>query len=88
MFAEKQKLTLGTLGKRIAARRGPGVAIKAMARKLAERIYDINTKGMDYVEIGVKQYEEKQQKQSLKWLKKQAAKLNLVLMNPLTAEVA
>lgn len=79
---------LGAFGKRIAARRGPSVAIKAMARKLAERIYDINTKGMDYVEIGVKQYEEKQQNQNLKWLKKQAAKLNLVLMNPQTAEVA
>jgi transposase len=79
---------LGAFGRRIAARRGPAVAIKAMARKLAERIYDINTKGMDYVEIGVRQYEDKQQKQNLKWLKKQAAKLNLVLMDPLTAEVA
>jgi len=79
---------IGAFGKRISARRGPSVAIKAMARKLAERIYDINTKGMDYVEIGVKQYEEKQQKQNLKWLKKQAAKFNLILMNPLTAEVA
>ncbi|MEJ7679146.1 MAG: hypothetical protein WKG06_15095 [Segetibacter sp.] len=58
-----------------------------MARKLAEWIYDIRTKGMDFVEIGIKQYEEKLQKQNLKWLKRQANKLNLVLMNPKTAEI-
>ena len=83
-----KNLALGAFGKRIAGRRGPSVAIKAMARKLAVWIYNIVTKGMDFVENGIKQYEEKQQKQNLKWLKKQAAKLNLVLMNPETAEIA
>lgn len=58
-----------------------------MARKLAEWIYDIVTKGIEFVEIGIKQYEEKIQTQNLKWLKRQANKLNLVLMNPKTAEI-
>jgi transposase len=82
-----KNVALGAFGKKIASRRGPNVAIKAMARKLAEWIYDIVTKGMEFVEIGIKQYEEKLQKQNLKWLKRQANKLNLVLMNPKTAEI-
>lgn len=82
-----KNLALGVFGKRIAARRGPNVAIKAMARKLAEWIYDIVTKGTAFVEIGIKQYEEKIQAQNLKWLKRQANKFNLVLMNPKTAEI-
>jgi transposase len=82
-----KNLALGAFGKKIAARRGPNVAIKAMARKLAEWIYDMVTKGVAFVEIGIKQYEEKIQAQNLKWLKRQANKLNLVLMNPKTAEI-
>jgi len=82
-----KNLALGAFGKRIAARRGPNVAIKAMARKLAEWIYDIVTKGTEFVETGIRKYEEKIQEQNLKWLKRQANKLNLVLMNPKTAQI-
>jgi transposase len=82
-----KNLALGAFGKKIAARRGPNVAIKAMARKLAEWIYDIVTKGTEFVEIGINKYEEKVQAQNLKWLKRQANKLNLVLMNPKTAQI-
>lgn len=82
-----KNIALGVFGKRIAAHRGPNVAIKAMARKLAEWIYDIVTKGIEFVEIGIKKYEEKIQAQNLKWLKRQANKLNLVLLNPKTAEI-
>lgn len=71
---------LGVFGKRISARRGPSIAIKAMARKLACWIYRIMTKGLNFVENGIKQYEEKQQKQKVKWLEKQAASLNLQLV--------
>jgi transposase len=73
-------IALGQFGKRIAGRRGPAVAIKAMARKLACWIYRMVTKGMDFVENGIKQYEQQLNKQKIKWLQKQASALNLQLL--------
>jgi len=70
---------LGTFGKSIASRRGPSIAIKAMARKLACWIYRIMTKGLAFVENGIKQHQQKQEARTLKWLEAQAAKLNLKL---------
>jgi len=76
-------IALGQFGKRIAGRRGPGVAIKAMARKLACWIYWMVTKGMGFVENGIKAYEEQVNKQKIKWLERQAKALNLQLLpNP------
>lgn len=77
---KSKKNALGAFGRRISARRGPSVAIKAMARKLACWIYRIMTKGLEFVENGIKQYQERQQTKTLKWLEKQAAKLNLKLI--------
>jgi len=71
---------LGAFGKRIAGRRGASVAIKAMARKLAEWIYRIIMKGMDFVSNGIEQYEEKLKKQKIKWIERQAKELNLMLL--------
>jgi len=70
---------LGAFGKRIAARRGPSVAIKAMARKLLCWIYRIMTRGLQFVENGIKQYQKRQEAKTLKWLEMQAAKLNFKL---------
>ncbi len=70
---------LGAFGRRISARRGPSVAIKAMARKLLCWIYRIMTKGLQFVENGIEQYQKRQEEKTLKWLEKQAAKLNLKL---------
>lgn len=70
---------LGAFGRRIAARRGPAVEIKAMARKLGVWIYRIMTKGMEFVSNGIKQYEEQLSKQKIKWLEKQAKHLNMKL---------
>jgi transposase len=50
---------LGAFARRIKAKRGAAIAIKATARKLAELYYDIFTKGMVYVEQGVIKYERK-----------------------------
>jgi hypothetical protein len=70
---------LGAFGRRISTRRGPSVAIKAMARKLACWIYRIMTKGLAFVENGIKEYQQRQEAKTLKWLEMQAAKLNLKL---------
>src|SRR5882672_4984983 len=72
-------LALGVFGKRISNRRGPNIAIKAMARKLACWIYRIVNKGLEFVENGIKQYEERQKKDTLKWLEKKAKEFNYTL---------
>ncbi len=72
-------LALGVFGKRISSRRGPNIAIKAMARKLACWIYRIVNNGLDFVENGIKKYEERQKKDTLKWLEKKAKELNYTL---------
>ena len=71
---------MGAFGKRIAGRRGPAVAIKAMARKLGVWIYRMVVKGVEFVDTGIKQYNEKLEKQKLKWLEKQAKQHNMKLL--------
>lgn len=71
---------LGAFGKRIAGRRSPAIAIKAMARKLAVWIYRIVVKGMEFVSNGIEQYNEKLEKQKLKWLARQAKQHNMQLV--------
>ena len=55
------------------------VATLAMARKLAVWIYRIVMKGMDFVNNGLEQYEEKLKKQKIKWIERQAKELNLMV---------
>ena len=71
---------LGAFARRLKARRGASVAIKATARKLAELYYKIFAEGMEYVERGVKMYEQKIKEQQLKFLTKKATELNLQLV--------
>lgn len=71
---------LGAFARRIKARRGAGIAIKATARKIAELYYNMFSKGMDYVEQGVKKYEERLQEQQLIFLQKKARELNFQLV--------
>lgn len=69
-----KQIALGAFGRRIRARKGPGIAIKAIARKLAVQYWRLMVKGLDYVEKGVEQYEQillTQKQNSLKRLAKE-----------------
>ena len=68
---------LGSFARRLKSRKGSGIAIKATARKIAEMYYRVFDKGMDYVEQGVKKYEEKLKQQQIKFLIRKATELNL-----------
>jgi transposase len=78
-IAKSKHLALGAFYRRLRATRGAPIAIMAVARKLAELYYKLLTKGLDYVEEGIKRYEEKYQKQTLDYLKKKAAALGFTL---------
>ncbi len=64
---------------RIKSRRGPMIAMKATARKLAVLYYNIMVYGVAYVEQGLEMYESKYKEQQIKRLQKQAKKLGLQL---------
>jgi transposase len=76
-----KQLALGVFGRRIRAKRGSGVAIKAIARKIACYFYRVMTKGEAFVEKGIQLYEEVLQEQKRRYLEKMATKLNLRLVN-------
>lgn len=75
------KTALGAFARRINARRGPYIAIKATARKLAILYYNIFTKGIDYVEKGSELYTKQLQVIEIARLKKLAKKHGLVFSN-------
>jgi len=62
----------GAFYKRIRSKKGKLFAMKATARKLAVTYYNIMTKGVDYVEEGILDYQQKVKQQRIKYLEKQA----------------
>jgi transposase len=74
-------LAIGAFGRRIRARKGPTIAIKAMARKLAEQYYRTMLHGVEFVEYGIKRYEEQIKQQKTKTLFRLANELNLSISN-------
>lgn len=72
-------LAWGAFGRRLRARKGPAVAIKATARKIAEQYWRLMVKGSEFVEQGVQQYELQLKMQKRRTLKKLAAELNVEL---------
>lgn len=72
---------LGAFARKLRARRGAAIAIKATARKLAELYYKIFANGMQYVEKGVELYEQKVKEQQLRFLNKKARELNMQLVS-------
>lgn len=77
---ESKRHALGAFGRRVRARRGPGVAIKAVARKLALLYYRAMTRGMAFVEQGVEAYEKQYHERRLHSLHKQAQRLGYALV--------
>ncbi len=71
---------LASFYRRIRAKRGAKVAIKAAAYKLAKLIYLVLTQGWEYVEEGIAKYQERVRQQELKVLQKLAKRLNYVLL--------
>lgn len=71
---------LGAFARRLKARKGAAIAIKATARKIAELYYRIFAQGIEYVERGVKYYEERIKQQQLNFLHKKAREFNLQLI--------
>ena len=51
-------IAIGSFGRRLRGRKGPSIAIKAMARKVAILYWRVMVKGLDYAEQGIKNYEE------------------------------
>jgi transposase len=71
---------LASFYRRIRARRGAKTAIKAAAYKVAKLIYLVLTQGWQYVEDGIKKYEQKVRDTQLKVLKKLARTLKYDLV--------
>jgi transposase len=77
---QSKHIALGAFARRIKSKKGPMIAIKATARKLAVMFYNLMTKGLDYVEQGVKQYEEQYRTQMTRFLTKKAAQLGFAIV--------
>lgn len=79
-IANSKYSALAGFYRRLKARKGGLVANKATARKIAVTYYNIMTKGYDYVEQGLIQYQKNFKEQQIKRLKKQAKYLGLQLI--------
>lgn len=73
-------IAIGCFMRKLRARKDSAIAIKAGARKLAQAYYNALTKGMDYVEQGIKKYEDQIKQREKAVLYKLAKKHNLQLI--------
>ena len=71
---------IGEFGRRLRSRKGPVVAIKAMARKIAVLYWKLFVEGMDYVKKSVQSYREELLKRKQKNIKKLAKDLNMQII--------
>jgi transposase len=71
---------LSSFYKRIRARSGKMVAIKATARKIAIYFYNLLTKGLQFVEEGIKRYEKRYAEQQEKYLQRKVSEMGYLLV--------
>jgi transposase len=65
---QSKGIAIGAFMRKIRNRKGAPIAIKAGARKVAMAYYNIITKGQEYVETGIKNYESKLKARELQLL--------------------
>jgi transposase len=70
-------VAIGSFGRRLRGRKGPKIAIKAMARKLAVLYWRVMVNGLDYAEKGIQHYEEQILLNKMKTVNRLAKELNL-----------
>ena len=70
-----KEIAIGSFGRRLRGRKGPRIAIKAMARKVAILYWRVMVKGLDYAEQGIKRYEEQLLLKKMKTFNKLAKEL-------------
>ena len=75
-----KNIALGAFARKIRGKKGAPIAIKATARKLAAMFWRLLTHGVDYVEAGVKAYEENQRQRTLDYIRKKAKEMNFQLV--------
>jgi len=80
-IANSKYLAMKGFYNRLKSKHGHKVAIKATARKLAVMFYKIVTRGLDYVEKGLAEYENQYRETMIKRLSKKASNFGLVLVN-------
>jgi transposase len=72
-----KRIALGAFGRRLGSRKGSPIAIKAIARKLAVLYWRIMVKGMEFVEKGIQEYEERLLAQKQRSLTRLAKELKM-----------
>jgi len=77
---------LGAQYRRLRGELGAPKAITAMAHKLARLVYRMLKWGHEYVDKGLKYYEDRHREQQVRLLQKKAAKLGLLIVEPYAAD--
>lgn len=73
---QSKRIALGEFGRRIRARKGARIAIKSIARKLAEQYWRLMVKGQEFVEKGVEDYKNRLMAQKRRYFQKLAIELD------------
>jgi len=71
---------LSSFYKRIRSRAGKMIAIKATARKIAVYFFHLMTKGIAFVEEGIKKYEKRYAEQQQKFIQRKAHEMGYILV--------
>lgn len=75
-----KKIAIGAFGRKLRGRKGPSIAIKAMARKLAILYWRLMVKGKEYIEKGIEHYENQLKRNKQKALQRLAKELDATLV--------
>ena len=77
-----KKIALGAFGRKIRSKKGGLVAIKAVARKLAEYYWKLFVKGLNYVEKGIEKYKQQMLINKQRAVTRMARELGMIATYP------